>query len=306
MRKYFPTDRPAAPFILGFGAMFNALRIFGLVGALLFTSAAAFAQAQPSLRVMSLNMCTDQLILNLLPPPRITSVTFLSHASPNAALSAQARQVGINYGTAEEVLAQRPDLVVSGDSSTPTTRAILDRAGYRLYEVASADTFDEIRETTRKLGRALGEEGRAEALLAQMDATLNGLIRTMPAQKITIVAWDGGGFVPGRGLLFNEILSIAGGINIAAVDSTDYLVDFDLEELLHARPDLIAYASGSLDAPSLTTQVLRHPIVRRLYEGRQITYADNLYICGLPQSAEAARNLRAAMLGAVASGDDLR
>ena len=286
--------------------MFNVRRMLGLVGALFFVNAAAFAQPQPPARVMSLNMCTDQLLLNLLPPSRITSVTFLSHASSNAALSAQARQVGINYGTAEEVLAQRPDLIVSGDSSTPTTRAILDRAGYRLYEVASADTFEEIRETTRKLGRELGEEGRAEALLAQMDATLNGLIRTMPAQKITVVAWDGGGFVPGRGLLFNEILSVAGGINIAAVDSNDYLVDFDLEELLQARPDLIAYASATLEAPSLTTQVLRHPIVRRLYEDRQITYADNLYICGLPQSAEAAKNLRAAMLKAVASGEETR
>ena len=146
----------------------------------------------------------------------------------------------------------------------------------------------------------LGEEERADALIAQMDATLSELRRTMPEQKITVVAWDGGGFVPGRGLLFNEILNIAGGINIAAVDSSDYLVDFDLEELLTARPELIAYASATLDAPALTTQLLRHPIVRRLYGGRQITYPDNLYICGLPQSAEAAKNLRAAMFEAVA------
>jgi iron complex transport system substrate-binding protein len=158
----------------------------GLLGALLLAGAPAFAQVQPPQRVMSLNMCTDQLILNLLPPSRITSVTFLSHASPNATLSAQARQTGINYGTAEEVLAQRPDLIVSGDSSTPTTRAILDRAGYRLYEVASADTFEEIRETTRDLGRALGEERRAEALLARMDATLSGLCAPCPPEGLLL------------------------------------------------------------------------------------------------------------------------
>ncbi len=107
-------------------------------------------------------------------------------------------------------------------------------------------------------------------------------------------------------MLFNEILNVAGGVNVAAADSNDYLVDFDLEELLLARPDLIAYASESVDAPSLTTQVLRHPIVRRLYGDRQITYADNLYICGLPQSAEAAENLRAAMFEAMAGGEKIR
>jgi iron complex transport system substrate-binding protein len=152
----------------------------------------------------------------------------------------------------------------------------------------------------------LGAEEQAKTMLAQMDATLKELARTKPTRLITVVAWDGGGFVPGRGLLFNEILNMAGGTNIAAVDSNDYLVDFDLEELLRARPDLIAYASASLDAPSLTTQVLRHPIVRRLYRDRQITYADNLYICGLPQSAEAAMNLRTAMFEAMAGGEGLQ
>jgi hypothetical protein len=36
--------------------------------------------------------------------------------------------------------------------------------------------------------------------------------------------------------------------------------------------------------------------VRRLYAGRQITYPETLYSCGLPQSADAARDLRRAML----------
>ncbi len=292
--------------MLAFAAMFDSHRILLVAAALFILGDNTFAQAQAPQRVMSLNMCTDQLLLNLLPPSRITSVTFLSHSSLNAALAAQAEQVGINFGTAEEVLAQNPDLIVSGDASTPTTRAMLNRASYRLYEVASADTFEEIRDTTRELGSVLGEEERAAALIAQMDATLIELRRTMPERKITVVAWDGGGFVPGRGLLFNEILTIAGGINIAAVDSADYLVDFDLEELLTARPDLIAYASATLDAPALTTQLLRHPIVRRLYGGRQITYPDNLYICGLPQSAEAAKDLRAAMFEALAEAERTR
>jgi len=275
--------------------MFDVWRMISLVSGLLLMAAPSISQAQSPQRVMSLNMCTDQLILNLLPASRITSVTFLSHSSPNAALSALAAHVGINYGTAEEVLSQRPDLIVSGDTSTPTTRAILGHAGYELHEVPSADNFEEIREITRKLGQVLGEEIRAEEMIVRMEATLKELVETMPQKKIRVVAWDGGGFVPGRGLLFNEILSVAGGINIAAVDGNDYLVDFDLEELLQARPDLIAYASATLKAPALRTQALQHRIVRRFYEHRLITYADNLYVCGLPQSAEAAKDLRAAM-----------
>ena len=49
---------------------------------------------------MSLNQCTDQIVLALLPKDRITSVTWLSRDPLTSRMAAQAREVGANFGAA--------------------------------------------------------------------------------------------------------------------------------------------------------------------------------------------------------------
>jgi len=266
-----------------------------LLGGLLLSGSLAAHAGEAPTRVMSLNFCSDQMVLMLLPPERITSVSFLAHISTNSALAQEAAKVGLNYGSAEEVFAQKPDLVISGGFSTPATRALLARAGYPHHEIPPQDSFAAIREVTRALALRLGVPERGESLIAEMDATLGELERTRPERPLRIVAWDGSGLVPGRETLFTEMIAYAGAVNVAAEISDAYFVQFDIEQLLEARPDLIAYGASDLDAPSLRHQPLTHPLVQRLYAGRQITYPENLYSCGGPQSADAARDLRDAM-----------
>jgi iron complex transport system substrate-binding protein len=86
--------------------------LIGLHLALTIASAASAGEAKAR-RVMSLNLCADQLVLMLVPPSRIASVSFLSRASEKPLLTAEAAGVKVNYGTLEEVLAQKPDLVIA-------------------------------------------------------------------------------------------------------------------------------------------------------------------------------------------------
>jgi iron complex transport system substrate-binding protein len=245
---------------------------------------------------MSLNLCADQLVLMLVAPIRITSVSFLSRASEKPLLTAEAVGVRVNYGTLEEVLAQKPDLVIAGIASTPTTREFLRRAAIPLVEVPVATNFDEIRNTTRLVGRAVGEEAKAEALIAEMDATLVELRAVRPSRRIVVADWGGGGEVSGKGTLFDAILSAAGGVNLAASMRDRTFGSFDFEQLLALNPDIIAFGDGSTEKPGLRREQIQHRIVQRVYRNRQITYPESLYSCGLPQSAAAAKSLRRAML----------
>ena len=84
------------------------------MAALALTLAVSNAVAYPH-HVMSLSMCTDDLLLELLPPDRIASVTYYSRLPSNSYQWPQAAKVAINWGSVEEVLAQKPDLVLAGD-----------------------------------------------------------------------------------------------------------------------------------------------------------------------------------------------
>ena len=262
------------------------------------------AHAAPPQRIMSINLCADALVLALVPPNRITSVTFLARQSTDPVLAVEARAVGVNHGAAEEVLAQHPDLVIASVSAGPGVRVLTRRAGVRLIELPATNNFADVRAVTRQVGQAVGEGARAEALIAGMDATLAQLARTGPRRRIRVAQWDGGGFSEGRGTLFDAILTAAGGANVAADLPAAQAGALDVEQVLAARPEVLAQGDEGSRAPSLRGMASAHPALRRLYAGRRrVTYPELPFSCGTPASAQAAKELRAALLAATSSGN---
>jgi iron complex transport system substrate-binding protein len=267
-----------------------------LGAALLVGSSGRAAAADSAPRhVMSLSMCTDDLLLELLPPERIASITYYSRDPSISQQWPRAAKVRINWGTAEEVLAEKPDLVLAGTYTTPATRSLLKKLGWPLLEVPPAADFEEIRVVTRQVARALKEEAAGEALIAKMDSTLRELAASKPAQNMRVAAWGEGGSIPGKGTLFDAILTAAGGVNIAATLGGAYTA-FDVEQLIAAHPDILAYAGNITETPGLNTELAQHPVIRKLYSGRSVTYPSALYNCGVVESADAAVALRASLL----------
>lgn len=258
------------------------------------TAAVSVADPPPKpVRVMSLNQCTDQLLLALLPPARITSVTWLSKDPGASLMWREAAQVGTNYGQSEEVIAQTPDLVITGDFTTPVTRAFLKRLGYPLIEVPAAHDFDDIRAITRRVGQAVGEPERAEALIARMDAIL-AAVTPLPT-KLRVIGWNGGGYVQGEGTLFDAILAAAGARNAAAeADAVPYGT-YDMEALIQLAPDVLIQSLTTIHEPTLRLDVARHPVTRAVYRGRTIALPAFYETCGTPESAAAVIALHAAL-----------
>src|SRR5437868_2237500 len=151
--------------------------------------------AAPPQRIMSLKICTDELLLSLVPSSHIASVTFLSQEKAALKLWPQAAHIPVNHNSAEEVLATRPDLILTDSFTTPQMRNLLTRSGARVVEVPPAENFAQIRAVTRLVGDAVGERSRAEALIARMDQALRDLAAVRPDRPVRVMGWGGGGFV---------------------------------------------------------------------------------------------------------------
>ena len=280
----------------------SACGILACVGALLLAPAPA-AQAWP-MHVMSMNQCSDQLVLMLLPLNRISSVTYLAESGAvTPEIAAKARRARINYGTAEDVLAQKPDLIVAGLYTTAETRKLAKRIGIPVIEQPPANSFADIRQQLRVLGAAVGESARAEAIVAGMDATLAKLARSEHGRTITAVGWDASGRVPGKTSLFEAMLNAAGGENVAAGPGT-FERNLNLEQLLtlKPRPELLLYGALDTNRFGLRRDSLDHPVLRRAFGRRRIAFPENVIVCGTPQLAQEAVRLRQAMLSALGDG----
>jgi len=262
--------------------------------AVALAAGAPVAAAAAARRIMSLNVCTDLLLLQLAPKSRIASVTFLAPQAAKALFPGAADGIALNHGSAEDIVQVKPDLILDSGLGSPLTPAMARRVGARVVEVKNADSFADIRQTLRQVGAAVGEPARAEALIRRMDATLADLAAHPPRRRLRVVAWSGGTAVPGKGSLTDAIITAAGAVNIAAKPGAAES-SFGVEELLIAHPDALLFGGATLGQPSLLTDEGQHRVVRRLYAGRRIAYNDVAHTCGLPQSADAAVELRRAL-----------
>jgi iron complex transport system substrate-binding protein len=262
--------------------------IFAATVLLLFMGQAV---AAPPQRIMSLKICTDELLLDIVPPSRIASVTFLSREKAGLKFWPQAANIPINHGSAEEILRLHPDLILTDPFMAPALRPLLAKTGAKVVEVPPAENFGQIRAVTRLVASAVGEEARGEALIAKMDADLAALKAHRPKKILMVAGWGTGGYVPGTGGLFDTMLAAAGARNVER-GAFGY---YDVESLLAAGPDALVYGDTYSGTTSLRADQDLHPALLKRYAGRRVAYTA-LYGCGVPQSAAIARRLQDALL----------
>ena len=268
----------------------------GVLAAAVLLLALGQAAAAPPQRIMSLKVCTDELLLDLVTPSsgkksRIASVTFLSREAAGLKYWPQAASIPINHGSAEEILSTKPDLILTDPFMAPALRPLLAKIGAKIVEVPPAENFEQIRAVTRMVAKAVGEEARGEALIVQMDAELRALEAHRPKKLLTVAGWGSGGFVPGTGGLFDTMLTAAGARNVER-GAFGY---YDVESLIAAAPDALIYGDTYSGMASLRADQDLHPALLKRYAGRRVTYS-SLYGCGIPKSATIARQLQDALL----------
>ncbi len=255
---------------------------------------ASAVRAEPG-RIVSMNLCTDQMALLLAGPKRIASISFLGADPAESPLADLAAGLPINHGLAEEVIAAKPDLVLAGRYTTGFAKAMLRRLGYPVLEIESPETIGGIRETLTALGAALGAEQRAAELLADMDRRLTAV--AAPAGRYgSAIIFDANGFTVGRPGLADEVMSLTGLVNKAPDLGIGAYGQVPLETMLAIRPDRIIYLIYRPGVPSIANATMEHPALKQgLGRRKTLSIPGRLLTCGTPMVAEAAERLAAAL-----------
>lgn len=261
------------------------------LGAMLLAAPALAGKPE---RIVSLNLCADELVLRLADEGRVASVTYLARDPRSSNVADLAATVPVNRGLAEEVAALRPDLVIVGAFTTRSTTAALQRLGIPLLELGVPNSLEQAYAQIRQVASAIGEAGRGEEMVARMTAAFAAL-PPGPGARPSAVVLRPNGFTAGKGSIADDVLSYAGLDNLAARLSTDRLGQLNLEEIVAARPDLVVVNAAPDAPPSLADEMLHHPALAGFRaEGRTVSLPTRLWTCAGPELAEAAERLAAA------------
>lgn len=270
-------------------------RVFSLVGALTLAAFANTAKAaEGPRRVVSMNVCTDQLAMLIADKDQLHSVSYLASDPNTSALSKKAVGIVVNHGLAEEVFLMQPDLVLAGTYTTRTTVQLLRRLGIRVEEFAPDNSIADIRENILRMGKVLAREARASELVRELDQGIAELAQR-PASGKTVATYYANSYTSGAGTLVDEIVKLSGLTNLADKLGLSGTSRLPLEMLVLAQPDLVASGNASYAAPALAQENFAHPAYRAIAAaGRSVAVPSSYTICGAPFTLEAARILQAA------------
>jgi iron complex transport system substrate-binding protein len=265
------------------------MRLTGIVVAFA-VALTGVAYAKPQ-RVVSTNVCADQLAL-LLAPDRVVSVSFNAVDPYISNFSEQAKSIPSNSARAEEIVLLRPDLVLGDVHEGRRVTRFAEISGIKVQLIGAGSSIDDTRKIIRDTADALGEEARGEAVIAAMDARLNAIKRD--GAEIRALVYEPGGATTGNGTLTDELLRAAGLHNLAPELISGSYGTVPLELVISTAPDLLVLDSAYPWQSSRAQSVLRHPAFHAL-EGRTrvMSIPSRLWLCPGPWIAEAVERLAA-------------
>lgn len=254
---------------------------------------AALAPCQAAERVVSLNLCTDQLLVLLADRAQIASLSFLAADPDLSYVADRIDGVPLNHGALEEILPLAPDLVLAGAFAARPAVQLLQSRGVPVIDLPLAEDFATIAAQTRTVADAIGQRDRGDALLAEMDAILLDAQATHGSG--TALAYQANGFTAGVGTLTDAVLRAAGYRNAAAEAGLAGYGFIPLEQLVTEPPDILISAAGLPGRPSLAEALLEHPALAALDDRMErLAVPSALLACGGPFTAQAVQLLAAA------------
>lgn len=247
----------------------------------------ALATGAPQ-RVMSINLCADQLLLHVATPDQIVSLSWLSQKPQESIMFERARAYPANFGGAEELIQIDPDLVVGGIYTGDYTKSLARRRGVTVIELAPATSLDDVYDNIARLGLALGRESTAEALVGAMRARVRGFAERRPLRSLPALLLRAGGYTADSQSLSHALMELAGLRNVAAEQGLDRWGSLPMESLLYTDVELVFISRYAESTPALATQILAHPALRSMQDRRTTARVPSqLLSCGLPQSLDA-------------------
>ncbi len=242
---------------------------------------AAVARALP--RVVSLNPCTDAVLVNVADRHQILALSHYARDAQQSTIADVARTYPITYESAEEVIALRPDVVLTAAHSSLATRTALKRMEIRTELFKVPNSWVENQAQIRRIAQAVGHPARGEALVARIETAMAKGAPRQGDRPVTALVFQPNGFCAGHGTLVDEMMRRAGFVNIAQRYGLKKWGNVSLERLLDDPPEVLLAGQAAPNAPTWAERILNHPALASVAPRMQrAVFPERLLYCGGP------------------------
>ncbi len=260
-------------------------------------------------QVVSANPCIDAIALKLIPHDNIAAISHYSALPGSSSIDLKlAEKFPKVAGTAEEIIALRPDIALLGAHTPASTISAIERADIKVHLIGVPNSLAESLAQIDDIAQAVGAEKRGARLKEHIQRAVSP-VKTLGRQQ-SILFWQSGGLVPGRGTLMDDLIQQAGFSNASSQYGLRNWDILGLETILAEPPDVILtpVVAGAVAGKNKAPQdIYRANLLSRIKETSTIhPISENLLYCGGPTIIEVAELLQSLNTAADFSPDEVR
>jgi iron complex transport system substrate-binding protein len=237
-------------------------------------------------RIVSMNLCSDQMVLLLAKPESIVSVSFLAADSAESPVHHLAKNYHLNHGGAEEIFNLNPDLILVGPYTDNAAQSLLSRLGLNIFKITVPLTFDALMKQYIELGIVLNRQVKATKLVELLRSRLRGLAALGGDKKFGSIAifYSNGSLLKSPSLAV-EVLDALG---LSAVTQNA----FSLEDILRLRTNYIVKMVYRSDSTIRGASIFKHPVLSGYIDSQtMIEIPQAWFACSGPYLLDAIGNI---------------
>lgn len=264
------------------------------------TFGAGAAVLAPS--VLSINLCSDQMVMLLAEPTQIKALSRLSRDAAGSYFHPRAHKFPQADPLAEDILPLAPDVVLTGPYVPRHTVSLLAELGLRVESLKIANSLEEMFANIVLVGGILDQEEKAEIIVESLRERLIEINRRVAAldadmfndgkSRPKAAVYDANGYTVGQSSLRGEAMSLAGWHNVALDKNIKSYGVLHLEELIQLAPDALIESPYSADTYSRGQMIAKHPALRQSgLDPLVVSLPSNETICAGPWSLDVVTKL---------------
>ena len=236
----------------------------------------------PPKRIVSINLCADELLLLLADPAQISALTHLSHDQGASYFQTKALAYPTTKGLAEEVLPFKPDLVIGGEYGGIQTVNLLKKLGLRVETLPLANNMQQVFGNIELIANLTGHPERGAEIVNAMQGRLAKLPTAETSAPLAAV-YDPNGYTVGPESLRGQSMTLAGWRNAGELAGVNDYGSLDLETMVRLQPDALIDSPYTLNTYSRAEALSKHPALRGAHLNPHIiSVPSNMTICDGP------------------------
>lgn len=221
-----------------------------LAASLTLHSGGSLSAVERPLRVVSLAPSTTEILFALGLDKEIVGVSQFCNYPPEAA--AKARMGTFSSPSIEKILSLKPDMVFCTGLEQAPSIMKMEQLGLKIC-VSDPSSVEGLYESIREIALLVGRTHEGERLIADMGATIDKVraraasIPPNEKKRVFVEIWHSPSMTAGKGSIVDELITLAGGENVAHDIDKPYAA-VGAEEILRRDPDCIILAYMDEDA----------------------------------------------------------